>query len=234
MKNHQSFSNAILKINRLYGGQASELIKKLNPANKHVFIEVDCAPNGELNPFRLGNGLESAKIIKDLAGSFLGEDRSWFEEKLAAAKNADFQLSFDQGEKIGLWTRVRQNDYREKINFNEPFCIKNTKGITKIWHPDWRQFGHNQGFATRSNIVNFIFENEAYQQKFYMPLLAPAGGPAWKMYYRLVFLCEDGQAEPELVGGLWISRPGFKIYPGKGSLVGLISPQKTNDLLVIR
>jgi hypothetical protein len=44
------------------------------------------------------------------------------------------------------------------------------------------------------------------------------------MSYRLVFLYQE-LAEPEFIGGIWISRPGYKIYPDKNSVVGLISTQ---------
>jgi len=222
-------SNEIVELKLLYGAQAENLVIKIREENnQNFFIQIDCAPNGQLNSFNYGNGLEAVKIIKKLAGSFLAKDLFWLEQKIELLKNSSFKTNFDLGAKIGLWEKVKPNDYQKKIDWNKPFCVKNENNSTKIWHPDSRFFGHNVGFSTKGSIVNFIHENTAYLQDFYMPLPGPNGSSAWKTTYRLVFLCEANQRDPEFIGGLWISRSGFKIYPGKDSLVGLISPKKVD------
>jgi hypothetical protein len=42
------------------------------------------------------------------------------------------------------------------------------------------------------------------------------------MHYRLVFSVEKEAID--FLGGLWISRPGFKIFLGNDAVVGLVSP----------
>jgi len=126
------------------------------------------------------------------------------------------------GERLGLWKRVRENDYRELINWDKPFCVKDDNGLTKIWHPGLRK-SHSSGSATRGSIVKLIREQNAYLQPLFTPLRAISHS-SWNMSYRLVFFC-SGIKEPEFIGGLWISRSGLKIYPDKNSVVGLISTQ---------
>jgi hypothetical protein len=225
-KNLFKSSNEILELDRSYEDQARELVKQLQPEKRqNFFVEIDCAPNGQLNLTRYGNGLKSAEIIFDLANSFLGTDKDDLKNKIEISKTSDFQTNYCFGEKIGLWQRVRVNDYEKLLDFSQPFCVKNEKGLTKIWYPHWRLFGNNNGFATKGSIIKFIAEETAYLQKFYMPLAA-IGISYQRMTYRLVFFCSVLQEAPEFIGGLWISRPGFKIYPDKDSTVGIIAPQK--------
>ena len=225
-----NFSKEILEIDQVFATQAEKLINQLGTINPHSFIAVDCVPDGELNAFRISNGLESARILNQLAGSFLADDLPCFEYRLWLARSSDFKLDLALGEKIGLWERIRQNDYQEKINWQQSFCVKNAKGITKIWHPNAKYLGSHGSFSTRSAIIRFILEEKAYLQKFYLPLPAPNGYTAWRMYYRLLFFKDSTQKEAELIGGIWISRPGFKIYLAPDSLVGLISPLTTVDI----
>lgn len=223
-------SNEILELNKFHATQAQILVSKLRPEkDKNVFIEVDCIPNGLLNPFGYGNGIESVKIIKDLAASYLGPEKYWLERKIKAA--AEFKTDYELGEKANLWKKVNPIDYKEKIDWDEAFCVKNTKGATKIWHPQRRILGYSNNFSTRAEIVNFIYEGDAYWQKFYMPLPAPNDNPAWRMHYRLVFFSESVDKNLEFIGGLWISRAGFKVYPDKKAIVGLISPLTITDSL---
>jgi hypothetical protein len=232
-KNQFIPSNEILEIEELHAMQAKNLIAKLRGENEqNVFIELDCMPNGNLNPFHYGNGLKSAKIIRDLAGSFLAEDLPWLESNIYLASNSKFETNFQSGIEVGLWEQISSKNYNEKLNWEEPFCVKNEKGLTRIWHPEWRRLGYKNGFSTRMSVINFIHEGPTYLQKYYSPLTAPHDSPTWKMHYRLVFLAKSGQKELDLVGGLWISRPAFKIYLDKSSLVGLISPITTSDIFL--
>jgi hypothetical protein len=223
-ENLSEHSNQIISLNEAYIEQAETLVNNLWPKGEDVFIGLDCLPNGRLNPINFSNGFESAMTIKELAASFLSNELPWFEQKMAKAQNTKFTTDFSLGEKNGLWKRIRPNDYEAKLNWNEAFCLKNKSGLTKIWHPNWRILGHNQCFSTQSAIVRFINEYQVYKQSFYMPLPAPNMLTAWKMYYRLVFSCSTEEKKPELIGGLWISRRGYKVYPGRGSVIGLISP----------
>ncbi len=226
-------SNEIMELEEFHAMQAKNLINKLKQKDeKNVFIEIDCIPNGSLNAFNYGNGLESAKIIYDLAGSFLATDRAWLSEKIHLAKNSEFELNVQLGEEAGLWKKINPERINEELNWDKPFCVKNEKGITKIWHPDWRRLGYNNGFSTRSSIMNFIYAGGVYLQKFYMPLRTPERSPAWRMHYRLVFFAKAGKQNLELIGGLWISRPGYKIYLDKNSTVGLVSPITTADAFI--
>lgn len=223
-------SNEILELDQFHATQAKILISKLRPEkDKNVFIEIDCVPNGLLNPFSYGNGIESAKIIKDLAASYLGPERYWLEEKIKVASGTGFKTDYELGERVSLWKKIDSIDYKEKINWSEAFCIKNTNGLTKIWHPEWRRLRYSNNFSTRAEIINFVYEGNAYWQKFFMPLPAPNNNSAWRMHYKLVFLAEAADKSLEFIGGLWISRPGFKIYPDKKSIIGLISPLATTD-----
>jgi hypothetical protein len=232
-KNQFIFSNEILEIEEFHAMQAKNLINKLRQNDdQDVFIELDCMPNGNLNAFHYGNGLKSATIIKNLVGSFLAEDRPWLERKLYAAKNSEFKTNFQKGNEVGLWKRISANNYQEMLNWDKPFCIKNEKGITRIWHPEWRRLGYKNGFSTKGAIINFIFKEITYLQKFYSPLVAPECSPVWKMHYRLVFFAPAKEKQLDLIGGLWISRPEFKIYLDKNSLVGLISPLTTGDSFI--
>jgi len=225
-KNLFKNSNEILELDRSYENQAKELLINLQPEKKqNFFAEIDCAPNGQLNLISYGNGLKSAEIILDLAGSLLGSEKHWLKSKIELSKDSNFKIDYPLGEKLGLWQRVCANDYEKILDFSQPFCIKNDKSLTKIWYPEWRVFGNHKGFATRGSIIKFIHEETTYLQKFHMPL-ASVGASHWRMTYRLVFFCSASQEAPEFVGGLWISRPGFKIYPDKNSVVGLIAPQK--------
>ncbi len=217
-------SNEIIEINLAYKGEAERLIENLHKETRDSFLEIDCAPNGALNAFHYGNGFKSAVIISDLSASFLGQERAWLENKISLAQGSNFKTDWQLGEEAGLWTRVSPNNYEEKLNWNESFCIKHQTGAAKIWHPQWRSLGHHGSFATRSGIVKFIHEGEAnYLQPFYFPLPSINGESIWKMVYRLVFFCGAGQT-PELIGGLWITRPSFKVYPAKDAVIGLISP----------
>jgi len=228
-KNPFEFSHEIIELNQSDNNQAINLVSKLRGANENFFIEIDCSPNGQLNPFFYSNGLESVKLIKDSTGSFLGKDINWFDEKINLAQRSNFTTNFSLGEKLNLWERVTPNDYEKKLNWTQPFCLKSKNGLTKIWHPSWRQVGYKMGLSTMSSIVSFLHENQVYLQKFYAPLVPSNLSLQYRMHYRLVIFVGETQKEPELIGGLWISRIGFKIYPGKDSIVGLISPAKISN-----
>lgn len=229
-KNECQHSNEILELNETYKDQGQKIAKQLcGQSRKPVFIQLDCLPNGKLNVFNYGNGLESLKVMIGLAGSFLANDRPWLERKMASASDPEIRFDLEAGEKIGIWTRVRANDLSEKISWDAPFCLKSSRGRTKIWHPERNMFPYNSGFSTRTSIVTFIHEETVYLQRFFTPLATPETiAKGQRMAYRLLFFCEGGQ-EPELIGGLWISRPGFKIYLAKDSIVGLVSPHTVGD-----
>lgn len=230
MKNQFTSSNEIMEIEQFNATQAKLLIAKLSEAETSpTIIELDCAPNGNLNAFNYGNGIESARLIRQLAGSFLGKDRIWLEEKIGAAKNSEFKPNYKLGESAGLWTRITPGE-REKLDWTKPFCVKNEEGLTKIWHPDWRRLGYQNGFSTRASIMSFIHESPAYRQKFHMPIKSPVN--FLRMHYRLVFFVNAEKKEYEFIGGLWIARPGFKIYLGKDAVVGLVSPLTTANAFV--
>ena len=218
-------SNEIIELAPAYEQEAKNLALNLrnDASGKNYFIEIECFPNGKLNEFHYGNGLESAKTILNLGGSFIGEERAWLSQKIGVSEQKPFYPNYLLGEKLGLWKRIRQNDCHELLDWSKPFCVKNAKGLTKIWHPELRKF-YRTGFATRSSIIRFIREETVYLQPFFKPLQA-INYISWKMNYRLVFFYGE-QAEPEFIGGIWVSRPGYKIYPGKDSIVGLISPQR--------
>jgi hypothetical protein len=224
MKKRTEFgiSSKIIEIPANYENQAKQLASSLTLNQKNVFIEIDCMPNGHLNSFNYNNGTKSAKTILEIAGSFLGDDRLWLEQKIGISEKSTFIPNYGLGEGLGLWKRVRENDYRELINWNKPFCVKNDNGLTKIWHPGLRK-SQRTGSATRSAIIVFIREQRTYLQSLFTPLKAVYPS-SWNMSYRLVFFC-SGVLEPEFIGGLWISRSGLKIYPDKNSIVGLISTQ---------
>lgn len=240
-ENQFSISKDILGLEEFNKIQAVLLINKLRKKDAPtVFIQLDCIPNFNLNAFSYGNGLKAAEMIRDLAGSYLAADRPWLERKIYSAGQSQFKTDFELGEEAGLWKRVLPEDYQEKINWEKPFCLKNTEGKTKIWHPKWRELCRDlirrrrisniseSPFASRDLIIAFIYSGPVYLQRFYLPLSIPINNnPGWHMYYRLVFLAEAGK-KLDFIGGLWISRPGFKIYPGKDSLVGLVSPLTTN------
>lgn len=217
-------SSKIIEIPVNYENQAKQLASSLTLNQKNVFIEIDCMPNGHLNAFNYNNGIKSAKTIVAIAGPFLGDDRLWLEQKIGVSEKSIFIPNYGLGERLGLWKRIRENDYNELINWNRPFCIKNDSGLTKIWHPNLRK-SHQTGSATKGSIVKLIKETE--QNAYLQPLFTPLRGinySSWNMIYRLVFFCSDKQ-EPEFIGGLWISRSGLKIYPDKNAVVGLISTQ---------
>jgi hypothetical protein len=224
-------SNNIMQLEEFHASQAKKLINKLRTnSDQNVFIEIDCAPNGNLNPFHYGNGLKSMEIIKDLASPLLRNELPSLERKIDLAKKSEFKINFALGEQAGLWKRISPLDYEEKLDWNEAFCIKNEKGLTKIWHPEWRRLGFKNGFSTRGSLIAFIHSEPTYLQKFYLPLPTPECGLAWRMYYRLVFFIPASEQSLELIGGLWISRPGYKIYPEENALIGLVSPLTTTDL----
>lgn len=225
-------SNDIMELEEFHAMQARQLLGKLRKdESKNYFIEIDCAPNGNLNAFYYGDGLKSAKIIRSIAGSFLGKERASLERKIDAARNSKFETDFELGEEAGLWKRVTSNNHATMLNWEEPFCVKNEKGVTKIWHPDWRRIGHKNGFSTRGAIINFICEAPAYLQEFYLPLPVPNQTLIWRMHYRLIFFAKTNEKKLDFIGGLWISRPSFKIYQDKDSLVGLVSPLTTTVFL---
>jgi len=234
-----SVSNEILELEQFHKTQATQVIAKLTPMNKeNCFIQLDCIPNGSLHPFHYSNGINSAEIIRDIAGSYLVNECSWLDEKINSARNSQFGTDFTLGEKAGLWQRVSASDYQEKLDWTKPFCVKNEYGFTKIWHPNWRELSkelprrgqinyiYETDFSTRSSIVDFIYNGPAYWQKFYLPLHSPVGDQNWRTLYRLVFLVE-AEGVLDFIGGLWISRARFKIFPAKDSLVGLVSPLST-------
>lgn len=226
-KNQFLGSNEIMEIEEFNAAQAKLLVMKLSAGEKHPsLIELDCSPNGNLNAFNYGNGIESARIIYELAGSFLGKDRNWLTTKISESEDSEFKTDFKVGESSGLWTRIMPEE-RETLDWKKPFCIKNEKGITKIWHPEWRRLGYKNGFSTMTSIMSFIREFPCYYQRFYMPIKRPAN--ALRMYYRLVFFVNTEERECEFVAGLWISRPGFKIYVSRDATVGLVSPLTTAD-----
>lgn len=220
-KNVFETSNEIIELPNVYEDQARNLATQLTiNSNKNLFLEIDCAPNGHLNPFHYRNGLGSVRTLLEINHSFLGSDQAWLEKRIAVA--AECEPDYSLAEKIGLWKRVNENNFEELIDWSLPFCVKNYKGVTKIWHPQWRKFFH-LGFATRSSIIKFIKEEKAYVQPFHLPLSA-INNIYWRMTYRLIFFCSPG-SEPEFIGGFWISRVGFKIYPSKDSILGLISSE---------
>lgn len=216
-----AISQEVIELNQSYETLATELVSRLKKPGETGLIGIDCVPNGNLNAFNYGNGLEAAKTIRTIAGSFPGIATDSLKRALEKGDDSVFQTNYEFGEKAGLWNRVRPNDYQEKLNWGRPFCVKNERGQTKIWHPEWRTLGHNRCFSTKGAIVKFVFDNKAYLQNFYFPLPTTVNPLDYRMYYRLVFSVE--QAEANLVGGLWISRPGFKIFLGSDAVVGLIS-----------
>lgn len=217
-------SNDIIELASVYENQARQLAEKLKKDNGNFFVEIHCAPNEQLNAFHYGNGLQSAEILLGLVGSFLGNDIFDFEQKIKMAKSSNFETDFNLGERLGLWTRIKPNDYPREINWSAPFCVKNKKGLTRIWDPKKNKSGYAQGLSTREAIKNTINGDPSYLQPFYQPLESLNRGNNWKMVYHLIFFCAPDKTE--FVGGLWISRPNFKVYLNKDSLVGLISPQK--------
>lgn len=229
-KNQFLSSNDILELDPLYLNQAENLIAEVkNEIKQTVFVELDCAPNGGLNAFYYRNGIKSAKIIKNLTASFLGrEDFYYLDQAIEEANNANFETDFKLGEKIGLWEKITRTNFTEKISWDKPFCIKFKNGLTRIYRPDWKSLPEYYGFSRRWLIIISIYEqpNDCWLQKNYNPLPDLNNVPGHGMIYRLVFLCEPNQEKPELIGGLWISRPGLKIYLDKKSMVGLISPPK--------
>ena len=225
MKKNQNFfgvSNEIIEIPTIYENQAKQLASSLTFNQSRVFIEIDCMPNGHLNSFHHDNGIQSAKTILKIAGSFLGQDKLWLEQKIGVSEKTIFKPNYDLGESMGLWKRIRENDYLDLISWDKPFCVKNVKGLTKIWHPNLRKI-QKTGSATRCSIIKFIKDERVYLQPLFTPLKAIKFS-SWGMIYRLVFFC-SAESEPEFIGGLWISRSGLKIYPDKNSIVGLISTQ---------
>lgn len=229
-KNQFSSSNDILELDPLYLNQAENLIAKVKSGIKQtVFIELDCAPNGALNAFYYRNGIESAKIIKNLTASFLDrEDYYFLDQAIDKAKNANFETDFNLGEKIGLWEKITLADFTEKISWSKAFCIKFNNGLTRIYRPDWKNLPKYCGYSRRWSIIISIYQypKDFWLQKNFKPLPDLNGVSRNGMIYRLVFLCDPKQEKPELIGGLWISRPGLKIYLDKKSTVGLISPPK--------
>ncbi|QQG52782.1 MAG: hypothetical protein HY931_00925 [Candidatus Falkowbacteria bacterium] len=218
-------SNEILQVFESHVFQAKQLVSKLpKPENQDVFIALDCSPNGSLNAFNYGSGLKSAQIIKNLAGSFLRDELPWLENKLYSASQHEFEIDFKAGVELGLWEPLNSQNFERKLNWNQPFCVKNTKGVTKIWHPEWRRLGYKNGFTTRTGIIKFIYSGESYLQKFYMPLNTPGLPLSWRMHYRLVFLAPKQEEELEFIGGIWISRQGFKIFQEENAVIGLLSP----------
>lgn len=244
-KNQFSISKDILELEEFHKIQAALLVNKLRPADAPTaFIQLDCIPNLNLNAFNYGNGLKAAEIIRDLTGSYLASDRCWLERKIDSAGQAQFKTDWQLGEEAGLWKRICLEDYREKIDWEKPFCLKNEEGKTKIWHPKWRELCRDlirrrrisdiseSPFSNKVSLISFISRAPVYLQRFYLPLASPINNnPGWRMYYRLVFLAEAGK-KLDFIGGLWISRPGYKIYPGSDALVGLVSPL-TSDLMAL-
>lgn len=222
-KKNYNLSREILEINANLANQAQKLAHSLCPKpSSNLFLSIDCVPNGSLNPFNYGNGLESALLIKELGASFLGPDLFWLGQQILLSQQAEFKTNLNLGVELGMWQKISTTDYAQKINWDEPFCVKNASGITKIWHPLRRHFGYDRSLSTRGNVINFIYaESELYLQPFYLPLTSPNREGRGKMIYRLVFFCGAGK-DPEPIGGLWIKRSGFKIYLDKEAVVGLV------------
>lgn len=214
-------SNIIRELAPIYENQAKKLAEKLGADYENSLVEIQCAPNGQLNAFHYGNGLQTAEIILKLAGSFLGKDLAGFKKKIDIAKQSDFKTDFNLGERLGLWTRIKPNNYLEKIDWKQSFCIKNKKGLSKIWNPERGKSGYMEGFATREAIKNAINDGPSYWQPFYKPLRLSESGDASQVIYRLVFF--HSFEKTEFIGGLWISRNNFKVYINKDSTVGLIT-----------
>lgn len=219
-ENFSEISREVIEISAFYKSLAQNLVANFNSKTGHnLFIEIDCVPCVGLNAFHVGNGFNSAKIIYELNQALETGDNKLLNEKIGIVKDNSWMPSYSLGENLGLWKQVKENDYEEFLDWSKPFCMKNTRGITKIWHPCSRKV-FKTGFATRSSIVKFIKEEVVYMQPFYTPL-SLKNNRLWHTIYRLVFF-SNGQDEPEFVGGFSISRQGFKIYPGNGSIVGLI------------
>jgi len=215
-------SNEIVELGSNYEKLATVLVSRLRKNGETGLIGIDCVPNGSLNAFSYDNGLEPAKIISNLAGSFPGMPGNRLKEELAKGDSLVFKTDYAIGEKAGLWNRVSPNDYAEKLDWGRPLCVKNERGKTRIWHPEWRLLGHNNCFSTKGAIVRFVFDNKAYLQDFYPPLPTTVCSLNYRMHYRLVFSVEKEAID--FLGGLWISRPGFKIFLGNDAVVGLVSP----------
>jgi hypothetical protein len=211
-------SNVIRELAPIYENQAKELAEKLGVNHENSLVEIHCVPNGQLNAFHYGNGVQTAEIILGLAGSFLGSDLDGFSEKITIAKKSDFKTDFDLGERLGLWSRITPNNYLEKIDWKQSFCIKNKKGLSRIWNHEGKS-GYMEGFATRETIKNAVNDGPAYHQPFYKPLRL-GGGDEGQVIYRLVFF--HSPEKTEFIGGLWVSRNNFKVYIKKDSIVGLI------------
>jgi hypothetical protein len=192
-----------------------------------AIIAIDCAPNGQLNVLGYQDGTAAAKKLIILGKSFL-EDNGKSISHLIARVEQDKPLvtNFSLGESLGLWHRIRPNDWEMIIDWQKPFVVKNENGKTKIWHPDWRlyrrQFRDN-GFATKTAIVRFIRENKAYWQNWYNPLANLTNDPSWRIIFRLLFSGGNDQ-KPEFLGGLWIGRHACKVYPGSDAIIGLVKP----------
>lgn len=219
-ENPFEISKETTEITAIHKSLAQNLVANFNSkTNRDLFIEIDCVPNVGLNAFHIGNGVNSAKMIIDVNKALSNQNEDWLERKIAIVENETWNPSYILGENIGLWKRVKENNYEELIDWSRPFCVKNAKGLTKIWHPRSRKI-YKTGFATRSSIVRFIKEETAYLLPFYNPIPVPNNRLGHSIY-RLIFF-SNGKDEPEFIGGLVITRQGFKIYPGPGSIVGLI------------
>jgi len=225
VKNEFSVSGNIAEISQWHKIEAERLVEKLQSAHQEEgLISLDCAPGGnKLNPFHYNNGRNDAGVVKSLAGSFLGDDLAWLEEKIALSSRSAFKTDYAIGEKLALWQRVRPNDYQQKIDWSHPFCVKHENGASRIWHPNRRQLGYNNNLSTVGAIKEFIFSDTSYLQKFFIPPIAENNQ---SIIFRLIFICQKNKT-PEMIAGLWISRPGFKVYPDKKATVGLISPLAT-------
>lgn len=220
-KNQVIISHEMMELESEHEAQATEAANRFQQIiPEPALLALDCIPNGNINVINYGNGADSLREIIKIGHSFLGAELAYFESLL---NKKSFQTDFPQGEALGLWKKVNHQNYDELIDWSQPFCLKHENGATKIWHPEWRRFGHNRSFSTRSEIIKFIYAANCYWQKFHLPLPSPFTPGGWKMIYRFVFLCKI-ETRPELLGGLWISRRSFKVYPAKDAIIGLISP----------
>ncbi|MEI7451880.1 MAG: hypothetical protein WCK37_01605 [Candidatus Falkowbacteria bacterium] len=224
VKNDFGISDNIVEITQWHKIEAERFAQKLQNAHQvEGLLSLDCAPtDNRLNLFHYNNGLEDTRIVKSLAGNFLGHHLAWMDEKIALNNETAFKTDFVIGEGLKLWRRVSPNNYEEEIDWSQAFCVKQENGASRIWHPEWRKFRHDGNLSTMTAIKVFIFNDTSYLQKFFIP---PSRNKQ-SVIYRLIFTCQKNQS-PEMIGGLWISREGFKVYPDKKATVGLISPLAT-------
>jgi hypothetical protein len=128
---------------------------------------------------------------------------------------------------LGLWKEITLEDLAEGSEiWQEGFCLKPLCGSrckdVVIWHPSFKKAGKKHrgmgGISSKTKIRETLARQERmFLQKFIPPMKNEKGE---NYIYRIFFGYDPEEKKWVYLGGLWASRPNFKIHGANDATFG--------------